>query len=127
MKIIFKYRFKQGAQTEEMLIKYKSSLSALFFLLLLTLLSCAPNMTLKITIDENCFPPDGSNFKIFLLDEKGHQELTLIISLNEIYMKAISYRIYDSLRTLQRFYNVMERNLNKVSEEYSQKLKDLVQ
>ncbi|MCK4295546.1 MAG: hypothetical protein KAX28_02680, partial [Candidatus Marinimicrobia bacterium] len=65
--------------------------------------------------------------KIFLLDEKGHQELTEIISSNEMYMKTISYRIYDSLRTLQRFYNVMEQNLNKVSEEYSQKLKDLVQ
>lgn len=127
MKIIFKYRFKRGAQTEEMLIKYKSSLSALFFLLLLTLLSCAPNITLKITIDKNCFPSDSSNLKIFLLDEKGQQELTEIISSNEMYMKTISYRIYDSLRTLQRFYNVMEQNLNKVSEEYSQKLKDLVQ
>ncbi|MCK4690007.1 MAG: hypothetical protein KAT41_06910 [Candidatus Marinimicrobia bacterium] len=127
MKIIFKYRFKQGAQTEEMLIKYRSSLSALFFLLLLTLLSCAPNITLKITIDESCFPSDISNLKIFLLDEEGNQELSEIISSNKMYMKTISYRIYDSLRTLQRFYDVMERNLNKVSEEYSQKLKDLVQ
>ena len=108
-----------------MLIKYKNSLSALFFLLLLTLLSCAPNITLKITIDKNCFPSDSSNLKIFLLDEEGNQELSEIISSNEMYMKTISYRIYDSLRTLQRFYNETERNFNRVSEVYSQKLKKL--
>ncbi len=125
MKIIFKYRFKRGAQTEEMLIKYKNNLSVLFFLLLLTLLSCAPNITLKITIDENCFPSDISNLKVFLLDEEVNQELSEIISSNKMYMKTISYRIYDSLRTLQRFYNETERNFNRVSEVYSQKLKKL--
>jgi len=108
-----------------MLLKYKNIFKTLFFSLLLTLISCAPNITLKVSVDEDCFPSDSSKLKIFLLDEKGNQELTEIISSNEEYMRVISYRIYDSIRTLQRFANETERNFNKVSEEYSQKLRDL--
>jgi len=42
-----------------------------------------------------------------------------------MYMKTISYRTTDTLRTLKHFYNVMERNFDRVSEVYSQKLKKL--
>ncbi len=107
------------------MLKYKNTFKTFFFSLLLTLISCAPNITLKVTVDEDCFPSDSSKLKIFLLDEKCNQELTEIISSNEEYMRVISYRISDSIRTLQRFYNTAERNF-KVLRTYTFEINELM-
>ena len=84
-------------------------------------MSCTPNLSLKIIVEENCFNPDSSNLKIYLLEPKENEIFTNIIMRGRKYLDSLSRVLNDSLRILKTEFEDIDQKRYSAFDKYIKK------